>query len=349
MARHYLLKTCTANQYQTLLACLLVAGLINFNFVALKTFAAEHTITLTVEPNSAARTLIFPSDLSLGFLHLEPRANRAEGGTRGKGMSVQARGKITVPKNTFVTFEANKEFFKNPALIGKFPANAFDSIILRMFSMDDAEDEYCDRAMPAISHLTGLLELNIDRSEVTDTGLKKIAGLTNLQHISAFLTPVRGEFLKDTTTLKKLRILELDSIGLKEDYLQHLPQYPDLVSLHLGHSHLSDKGLTYIAKCPKVEELDIGKNPAIDDQGLASLKNSKALRYLNIFDSAATPKGILALKGLKLKSIILPGKAYPEPVMAQLKTAFPEARITARWTKGKIDDDTKTIFSPMTR
>jgi hypothetical protein len=349
LPRSYLSKTGTAKQCKMLFAGLFAVGLINYNIAPLTAHAAQHTLTLTVEPTSAERILNFPGDLSLGFLHLEPRANRAENGTPGKTRSIQARGKIIIPKNTFVTFEANKEFFKNPTLLAKFPVNAFDSIMLRMLSMDDAEDEFCDRAIPAISHLTGLLELNIDRSEVTDAGLKKIAGLANLQHITAFLTPIRGEFLKDTTSLKKLRILELDAVGLKEEYLQSLPLYPSLVSLHLGHAHISDKGMPFIAKCPKVEELDIGKNPAIDDQGLAYLKNLKTLHYLNIFESAVTPKGILALKGLKLKSVILPGKLYPEPIMAQLKAAFPEAQFTARWTKSKMDDDTKAIFSPMTR
>ena len=132
--------------------------------------------------------------MSLGFLRLSPRVQNTSvlddnyNPLKAKALSdarkrllrnaetsLQARGKVVIPADTFVTFDAGLNFFKNPQIIAGLPANAFDAMNLQMLSMDDAEDGYCDRALASISHLTGLRVLSLDKSEISDDGMKKIA------------------------------------------------------------------------------------------------------------------------------------------------------------------------------
>ncbi len=82
--------------------------------------------------------------------------------------------------------------------------------------MEDSEDSLCDRALGHIGKLKGLRVLILDRSEISDQGMQPIAELTNLEYLSAILTPVRGTFLKDLRCLKKLQAIVIPSNGIVE-------------------------------------------------------------------------------------------------------------------------------------
>jgi hypothetical protein len=310
-------------------------------------YGATNDTKIDFEPTSPPRTLIFPNDQSLGFLRLSPRMQSASKASRDR--MLQARGRVQVPADYFVTFEAGQNFFKKPDLIAKLPANAFDSMILHMFSMDDSEDGFCDRALASIGHLTGLRVLDLDKSEISDEGMKKIVPLVNLELISAFLTPLRGTFLKDTQSLKKLRILELESVGADENAMSFLSRYPGLRCLKMGHAHLSDKAVQNICSCTWLEDLSLAKNPAVDDKVIPYLKKLKNLRALNLNGTAITAEGVMALKDLKLTKLFLPSRKWPADVQAQIQKKLPKTVFDVGYVGGKVDEDTKAIFSPLTR
>jgi hypothetical protein len=254
-----------------------------------------------------------------------------------------------VAKDQFITFQPNAAFFKNPKLISQLPADAIDCLELKLMSMDDAEDVLCDRALGLIGHLKGLRVLIVDKSEVSDEGMKQIAGLTNLQYISAFLTPLRGTFLKQLRSLKKLQALELPSNGLQEQELKYLPEYPSLQHLLVSRTNLTNEGMKYIAGCTKLKRLDLSKNPGIGDESIQYLKQLQALSNLSIDSTSITSQGLLKLKGLNLKVLTLPEAKYPSDQVAAVRAAFPQAAVFFRGGPKKVDDETGTIYGQMSR
>jgi hypothetical protein len=294
-----------------------------------------------------ARVLNFPANQSLGTLIIQ-RDWHNQGRTSPSTL-LKAQGKVAVAKDMFVTLQANSAYFRNPQSLGQLPANAIDGIELKLMSMDDSEDELCNQALANMCNLKGLRVLVLDKSEVSDDGLKKIACLTNLEYISAFLTPLRGSFLKDLRTLKKLEALMMPSTGLKEDELRYLPEYPALQHLLMSHTNLSDKGMKYIGSCAQLKRLDVSRNPAITDQSIQYLQKLKSLQQLSVDGTAITFQGLQKLKGLNLNHLVLPEGQDSRKQGAQLQALFPKAIIYYRGRPKAVDDDTGVLYGQMSR
>jgi len=293
------------------------------------------------------RTLEFPASQTLGTIVVSENWRQ-----RGRFTSSQrytARGKLVLPKNRFVIFQANQAYFKEPRQLRLMPPNSFDAIQLKLMSMDDSEDELCDQALANISHLKGIRVVLLDKSEVTDAGMKHLAELPNLEYISAFLTPLRGTFLKDLRACKKLQAMSLDSDGLKDEEFKYLPGFPNLQILQLSRANVNNQGMKYIGGCQKLRWLDIGKNPAVTDESIQYLKQLKSLEQLEVQGTSITPAGLLQLKGSSLKLLTLAEGFLTRSQHAALLAAIPDLKINIRSMGGKVDDDTGTIWGQVSR
>lgn len=328
-------------KFFSLLSCLLIGAFV-WSFCPLLAFN-----NLKFDPNAPPRTLIFPEDRSYGFVDIGPRQEGISVGV--KSFRLAAKGKINVPKDMLVGFVANRFFFVNPQIIKGFSPDSFDVVTLRLLSMDDSEDDLVDRALAAISHLKGIKRLVLDRSEASDVGFKSVAKLTDLEQLDGFLTPTQGAFLKDCTTLKKLKILSFDSVTIREEYLQYLKDYPSLRALSLSRTGMSNAGLKSIADCVALEELVVSRNLRITDAGLWQLKTLRKLRSLNLQETSVTTKGILALKGLPLKDLMVCSTSVSQADVPALRAVFPGLNVSIKNEKPKVDDDTNTIFGQLSR
>lgn len=290
---------------------------------------------------------MFPADKCYGFVDVVPRVS---GKVKGlKSQRLAAQGKIDVPKDMVVGFIANRFFFGKPQIIKDFAPDSFEVVTLKLLSMDDSEDDLVDRALAAMTHLKGIRALVLDKSDASDEGFKSVAKLTGLEKLDAFLVPSEGALLKYCTTLKKLKILSLDSVTVKEEYLKYLKEYSSLRSLSLSHTGLGDVGLKSIGACAGIEELVISRNSRITDAGLAHLKSLSKLRSINLQETSVTAKGLLALKGLPLRSLLVCSTNISEADAARLRAAFPGLNISIKNEKPKVDEDTNTIFGQMSR
>lgn len=319
-----------------------------FAFVGLTPAASSSLAFYELEcsPSAPARKLMFPADKCYGFVDVVPRVR----GKKGlKSQRYAAQGKIDVPKDMVVGFVANRFFFEKPQIIKGFAPDSFDVVTLKLLSMDDSEDDLVDRALAAMTHLKGIRALVLDKSDASDEGFKSVAKLTGLEKLNAFLVPSQGALLKDCTTLKKLKILCLDSVTIKEEYLKYLREYSSLRSLSLSHTGLGDVGLKSIGACTNIEELVISRNSRITDAGLAHLKSLSKLRSINLLETSVTAKGLLALKGLPLRSLLVSSTNISESEASMLKAAFPGLNISIKNEKPKVDEDTNTIFGQMSR
>lgn len=260
-----------------------------------------------------------------------------------------AQGPVKVPANTFVTLKLGTSFFQKPDLLSKLPGDSIDCLIVSMISMDDSEDKLCDDSLGHLDNLTGLQAILLDRSDATDEGLKKLAKLSNITYISAFLTNIHGTGLKDLTALKKLRFLSFHSTPLDGKNLVYLSNFPQLQMLDLTRSGIDSNSIKYLTKCPNLVSLDISDNARINDTAVPYIASLKKLKHLSLGNTSITFTGLKGLKGLTPNYIALPFGITKNQLPA-IQTMFPGTTLALLGNNNKkVDDETGTIFGVMSR
>src|SRR5262249_30226625 len=126
---------------------------------------------------------------------------------------------------------------------------------------------------------TGITELNLRFSKVTDAGL---VGLKDWKHLQVLTLP---ETITDAG-------------------LAHLGKLPDLPILRLEDAKgITDAGLSSLKGLSKLEELNL-IGTKITDAGLAHLEGLPALRYLRVGFTGVTTKATQALRKRLPKLVI---------------------------------------------
>jgi internalin A len=94
--------------------------------------------------------------------------------------------------------------------------------------------EVTDAGLKELAGLKQLQSLDIGRCKgVTDAGLKELAGLKQLQTLDLGLTPVRGAGLKELAGLKQLQTLDLGECKVTDAGLKELASLKQLQTLRL--------------------------------------------------------------------------------------------------------------------
>jgi len=153
-----------------------------------------------------------------------------------------------------------------------------------------------DEWITPIGKLTNLKSLRFtNNGKLTDAGMEKLAGLTNLENFSFVGTAITGAaYAKCVGWSKVTRVSHrgnsINDAGLKE-LCEHLP---NLESISLAHAKFTDAGAVHLAKLTKLKSLEIGTRNATT----ACLANLKALplEYLQLGDGLQAPGGIAACK-----------------------------------------------------
>lgn len=149
-----------------------------------------------------------------------------------------------------------------------------------------------------IGKLTTLKSLRFtNNGRLSDAGMAKLAGLTNLEQFSFVGTGMKGHaYAKMTGWGKVTRVSHrgshIDDLGIQE-LCDHLP---NLESLSLAHAKFTDAGAVHLAKLKKLKGLELGTPNAT----AAALKNlvSLPLEYLQLGDGLDRAEGIAAIKDI---------------------------------------------------
>jgi hypothetical protein len=94
----------------------------------------------------------------------------------------------------------------------------------------------------ALAALKDLKWLDLSRTQVTDTGLKEVAGLKGLQKLRLPATEVTDAGLKHLKKLKELRELDLSITKVSDKGVKELADLKTLRRLSLLGSGVTDKG-----------------------------------------------------------------------------------------------------------
>lgn len=98
----------------------------------------------------------------------------------------------------------------------------------------------------------------------------------------------------------------------------------NIASIRLSGTKISDKSLKWISGLPNLSKLYLD-NTLITDEGIALLKNTTELRYLNLVGTSITEKGLRALSSLPLlKSVYLYQSEVKIEDMAEIQQRMPK-------------------------
>lgn len=154
-----------------------------------------------------------------------------------------------------------------------------------------------DREMELFGGLTSLKSLILDRTGVTDDGLKSLAGLKGLQALSLNGTKVTGTGFAHLTGFNELHTLAYTDVPVSNAAMAHLKNFPRLRALSIYRCELDDEGLRSVGQLPELTDLRIsGAN--VTSAGLAHLAGLKQLGSLHVSQSGVTSDGLAHLTKL---------------------------------------------------
>ncbi len=153
----------------------------------------------------------------------------------------------------------------------------------------------CDADMDALADMTTLTLLDVNLTGVTAAGLKKLDKLTNLTSLrvnvdkdAAAFAEAIGQF----TNLVELHIANARFTNAAD--LNALKPLPQLATLFLFDSKITDDGLAALRVHPNLSWLRLDKNK-LTDAGLLHLAECKKLTQLNLKETQVTEAGVKKL------------------------------------------------------
>lgn len=152
-------------------------------------------------------------------------------------------------------------------------------------------------AVPELLRMKSLEFLSVEYNGIPGIAWKG-ASKANLKELSVGETPFGLEGLDAIKGMDSLEILNIYNTGLVEHKAANVfRSFPKLRVLNAGGNAVSDAGVEVFFKGLKnLEELYLGGNKYITDQGLASLTGLKKLQLLDLNNTSCGQAGALALK-----------------------------------------------------
>ncbi|MBI85873.1 MAG: hypothetical protein CMJ81_21975 [Planctomycetaceae bacterium] len=176
-----------------------------------------------------------------------------------------------------------------------------------------------------LAHLRGqdsLRQLDLSRTQISDTGLVHLAGLANLEGLNLDGVTITDDGLPQLTNLSNLQVLYLTGTRISDAGLVHLQRLTNLRELYLfrtgitatGLAHLkslqlqkltvadrarNDLGLKhYLAALDRPTQLELSRWNATD-AGITHLRELTSLQRLDLLDTGVTDAGLEPLGTLK--------------------------------------------------
>ncbi|HEY7426979.1 MAG TPA: leucine-rich repeat domain-containing protein [Gemmataceae bacterium] len=156
-----------------------------------------------------------------------------------------------------------------------------------------------EKGMRFLAGLTQLQELDLGKGMITSEGLKHLQGLTNLRSLNlSWNNDVTDEGLRYLRRLTNLRRLDLAfCTDITDKGVAHLQGLTNLQQLDLDDTKISDDGLVCLKDLRHLNTLSL-HGTRITDKGLTHLEDLTKLQSLDLGWTRITDKGLRHLKGL---------------------------------------------------
>jgi hypothetical protein len=155
-----------------------------------------------------------------------------------------------------------------------------------------------DEGLAELSHDNLLETLYCFKPEITDDGVKHLAGLTSLKKLELLRVPeLTDASLAFIARMTNLEELNLSGASINGSGFVHLAKLKSLKVLVIPGLTLDDAGLANLGRLTSLQELYIGGG-AYTDTGLASLSTLTGLKKLGIGSDVCTDAGLANFAGL---------------------------------------------------
>lgn len=160
---------------------------------------------------------------------------------------------------------------------------------------------------------------------VTDADVHKLRGLTNLEDLSLYESPITDEACESLSELSSLQRLTLTGAKLTDAGCEFLGQMDHLQYLSLGDFYadsttieITDAGLSHLVGLSQLRGLDLAA-PDVTDEGLKSLAKLQNLEALMLNGSGLSGEGLGDLSQLTyLRSLGVKGWSLKEDALSEL-------------------------------
>lgn len=167
---------------------------------------------------------------------------------------------------------------------------------------DNVSDSACD----VLARMTKLRALNLkktafEKDRISGAGLRKLAGLQQLELLNLYADSINDETLKELKPFRNLRELDLSLTSVSDAGLKHLTALEKLSSLTLLYSEgfagpkITNVGLKAISEMAQLRRLNL-VGAKVDDAGIDDLKRLRNLQKLTLVGSRISADGLKQLQ-----------------------------------------------------
>lgn len=240
-----------------------------------------------------ARVVHFPKDRSLGKLEIQDAGAERKltywfhwTGIEGPQWEYlgQAQGDVRVPVGKRLSLTVNKTAWRDLSALAKLrPDDLYRLYLPALLLTDRVKPD--DKCMPHIAHLTGLRNLALDRTDITEKGLKYITKLYSLEYLGVpyRVTDTGMAHIAALTSLKGI-YFPRESRGVTNAGLRHLAKLTFLEEVYLAGERLGDAGLAHLRDLPRLKYLAM-YGSGFTDKGMVHVKDMTSLRILSFNES----------------------------------------------------------------
>jgi beta-lactamase regulating signal transducer with metallopeptidase domain len=240
-----------------------------------------------------ARVVHFPKDRSLGKLEIQDADAVRKltywfhwTGIAGPQWEYlgQAQGDVRVPAGKRLSLFVNKTAWRDLSALSKLrPDDLYRLYLPALLLTDRVKPD--DKCMPHIAHLTGLKSLALDRTDITDKGLKYLTNLSSLEYLGV---PYRitDKVMAHIAALTSLKGITFPGggRGVTNAGLRHLSKLTSLEEVYLAGERMGDAGLAHLRDLPRLKYLAV-YGSGFTDKGLVHVKDIPSLRILSFHES----------------------------------------------------------------
>ena len=191
-----------------------------------------------------------------------------------------------------------------------------------------------DEHLALLSNLPALERATLDGIQLTDDGLRHLAGWKNLRKLTFYNVTNRGKFtgagLVHLADLPHLQAFACGGSSFDDAGLEACGRLIHLTDLQIWHTPVTDSGVVHLAKLTGLRNLRLLSQwkPRITDASLPHLARIKSLETLTLGETRLSIAGLRRLDELpNLKSLELYQVDIAAADLEKLKAALPKVKI----------------------
>ncbi len=268
---------------------------------------------------STGKTLSFPADRSIGTVYVREPVN----GRFGEWNEFDnwerlgdARGEVRIPKGHEVRLDIGTVVANDLSPLDALRPNDLTTLWLNRSDVTDDELRHVGR-------LSGLIDLGLASTRITDAGIIHLSGLTSLRvlkcggrrrsrdengRVEFELSDVSGESAETLSDLSNLERIDVSYSSFSDAGLRSLARLPKLRSLELGGTQITDAGIKALRGKTTLQQLSLGlfrnEGARITDAAIDDLCTLTGLHFLRLNATRVTDDGVKSLGSLtELRSL----------------------------------------------